>query len=195
MNYHAMFESRDLRLTTIDLEKDPAVVAHWSEDLRLARRLRNEQPLRPLTDSEARKALDEWVKEVERANRCYFYALRPTGDERLVGYLRISEVLWVHGAATFELVIGSPEDWAAYAAEGLRLGLHYAFDELNLFRVAARVDEHDELSRELYTVAQFYLEVRQRQAVYYQGRYWDSLLYGMLRPEWFMAHQQMGVAL
>ena len=46
----------------------------------------------------------------------------------------------------------------------------------------------------LYSSANFYLEVRQRQAVYHQGRYWDLLHYGLLRPEWAVYFQQLGVA-
>jgi RimJ/RimL family protein N-acetyltransferase len=103
--------------------------------------------------------------------------------------------MWVHGAAQFDLVIGDPTDWEQFAPDALRLGLHYAFDEMNLFRVSVEVQEHHELSRALYTSAQFFLEVRQRQAVFHLGRYWDLLLFGMLRPEWTIYHrQQLGVA-
>ena len=53
MNHRPLFEGRKLRLTPIDLEKDSAVVAQWTTDLVLARRLRSEQPVRPLAVFEA----------------------------------------------------------------------------------------------------------------------------------------------
>ncbi|MBI4928090.1 MAG: hypothetical protein HY835_10015 [Anaerolineae bacterium] len=55
---------------------------------------------------------------------------------------------------------------------------------MNLFRVTVPVDELDDMSLSLYTAANFYLEVRQRQALFENGRYFDRLMFGMLRPEW-----------
>jgi RimJ/RimL family protein N-acetyltransferase len=188
-----MFNSQSLRLTPVDLEKDPQVVAGWTENLSIAGRLRIEPPLRPLATFEVRKLFEAWNKELEDSNRAYFFALRSTSDDRLVGYLRINEIMWLHGAALFDMVIGQQADWEYLAHEALTLGLQFAFDELNLFRVAARVAEHDQLSCTLYQNAQFSLEVRQRQGVFYQGRYWDKLQFGLLRPEWAVFHQHVEV--
>ncbi len=193
MNYRPLFEDRDLRLASIDLEKDPKVIAGWTSDLTVARRLRSDEPVRPLAAHEVRKVLDEWVKEREKHDT-YVFALRPRESDDLVGYYRIDSLTWVHGSASFELVIGKADDWAAYATAALELGLQFAFDELNMFRVKVRVEEFDARARSLYESANFYLEVRQRQALYEQGRYWDVLHYGMLRPEYSVYHQQMGVA-
>jgi RimJ/RimL family protein N-acetyltransferase len=194
MNHRPLFEGRKLQLTPIDLEKDPAVVAQWTTDLILARRLRSEQPVRPLAVFEVRKVLDNWIKERERSKNAFLYALRPLDDDSLIGMIRISSVMWVHGAADLDLMIGSADYWAAYAQDALSLGLQYAFDELNLFRIRVWVEENDVPACALYSSANFYLEVRQRQAVYHQGRYWDMLHYGLLRPEWAVYFQQLGVA-
>ena len=194
MNQGPILDSQRLRLTSIDIQADPAVIANSSNYLEIARRLRNQQPLRPLSEYEARKVLEEWLKVPEHSHRAYVFALRPQESERLVGYFHISQIMWVHGAARFDLVIGDLADWSTYAEEALQLGLNYAFDELNMFRVTVQVEEHNELSRSLYSAAQFYLEVRQRQAVFHAGRYWDRLFFGMLRPEWAMYQsQQVGV--
>ena len=195
MNHSPVFDSQLLRLTPMDISRDPPVLARWSVDLEVARRLRSQQPVRPLAEFEAKKVLEEWLKEIERSNRVFMFALRPQGDDRLAGYIRITQVMWVHGAAQFDLVIGDPEDWARYAGEALSLGLRYAFDEMNLFRITVQVEEHNQICQALYRAAQFFLEVRQRQAVYHDGRYWDRLMFGMLRPEWTVyQNQQLGVA-
>jgi len=194
MNHRPLFEGRKLRLTPIDLEKDSPIVAQWTTDLVLARRLRSEQPVRPLAVFEVRKVLDNWIKEHERSKNAFLYALRPLEDDSLIGMIRISSVMWVHGAAVLDLMIGSTDSWDAYAQDALNLGLQYAFDELNLFRIQVQVEENDVPGCELYSSANFYLEVRQRQAVYHQGRYWDRLHYGLLRPEWAVYSQQLGVA-
>jgi RimJ/RimL family protein N-acetyltransferase len=143
---------------------------------------------------EVKKVFEGWMKEVEQPNRAYLFAIRQKQNSGLIGFLRIAEILWVHGAAHFDLVLGNPEDRAEFAREALQLGLLYAFEELNLFRVTAVIEEHEEISKALYTQAKFYLEVRQRQAVFHEGRYWDRLNFGMLRPEWMAYQQELGVA-
>ncbi len=195
MNNHFIFESRELRLTPLNIEQDAPVLAQWSRNLEIARRLRSDPFVQPLSVSEARRVFEAWLKEVEASNRNTLFALRPQEDERLVGFLRITGILWLHGTANFELLLGSEEDRMRYADEALVLGLNYAFEELHLFRVSAQVPEYDTAGRALYDRARFTLEVRQRQAVFHEGRTWDRLQFGMLRPEWEAFYQREGVAL
>ncbi len=195
MNVAPVFDSRQIRLTPLIVNQDAPLLASWTRQLDVARRFRSQSPLRSLSEFEVRQVLEEWLKESQQPNHSYLFAVRPLAEERLVGYIRISQLMWVHGVAQFDLVIGDPADWVLFADAALRLGLKYAFDEMNLFRVSVEVEEHHELSRELYTAAQFSLEVRQRQAIFHQGRYWDRLMFGLLRPEWiFFQRQQQGVA-
>ena len=72
MNHRPLFEGRQLRLTPIDLDTDPAVWRNWTADLELASRLRSQQPIRPLAEFEARKVLEDWLKDSERSNRSSF---------------------------------------------------------------------------------------------------------------------------
>ena len=61
---------------------------------------------------------------------------------------------------------------------------------MNLFRVTVRIPEDDTAAAGLLREAQFYLEVRQRQAIFRDGRYLDRLSFGMLRPEWEVFRSQ-----
>jgi RimJ/RimL family protein N-acetyltransferase len=194
MLYRELFEGQAIRLTPIDFEKDMSIVAEWTDQPEIARRMNFSQPTRPMSELQVKKVFEGWLKEAEQPNRAYVFAIRQKPVDRLIGYLRIAEILWVHGAAHFELVLGDPEDREEYSREALHLGLGYAFEELNLFRVTAVVEEHEATNTALYTRSKFYLEVRQRQAVFFDGRYWDRLNFGMLRPEWAAYQQELGVA-
>jgi hypothetical protein len=48
------------------------------------------------------------------------------------------------------------------------------------------IAEHNRLANDLFEQSRFTLEVRQRQAVYWDRRTWDKLYFGLLRPEWKM---------
>jgi RimJ/RimL family protein N-acetyltransferase len=183
-----LFESNTLRLTPIDLEKDSQVIASWTYDLEIARRLR-EEPARPMPAFEVKKVYEQWQKEAEE-NRQFLFAIRNNNSsdeaDNIIGVFRITYIAWVHGAAFLDLILGDPQHWLDHAQEALELALTYTFEELGLFRVTAVVAEHDQAANDLYEQARFTLEVRQRQSLYWNKRTWDKLFFGLLRPEWKM---------
>jgi RimJ/RimL family protein N-acetyltransferase len=183
MNDTPLYEGRTIRLTPIDIEKDAPVIADWSYTPQVVSQIR-EGTANPMTLYEVGKVLETWRKAAEEGGHTFFFALRPSQEERLVGFLRLVNIQWVHGAGLFSLVIGDEHDWKTSAHEALGLALNYAFDELNLFRVTVRIPEDDYLAVNLFRRAQFFLEVRQRQAIFRDGHYIDRLSFGMLRPEW-----------
>lgn len=193
MKYIPLFESIHLRLTPIHLDKDVQAIASWTNDLEIAARMREDQPARPMAVFEIKKLYERWQKETDVSNRQFLFAirLREVGEEneQIIGMLRITHIEWVHGAAYLDLFFDNEHHWNAYAREALDLALRYAFDELSLFRVTAVIAEHNRLASDLFEQARFTLEVRQRQAVYWDQRTWDKLYFGLLRPEWQMQQQ------
>jgi RimJ/RimL family protein N-acetyltransferase len=84
-----------------------------------------------------------------------------------------------------ELGIGDPNDRRhGFGSEALRLILRYAFAELNLYRLSVMVPEYNPPALSLFTKAGFVEEVRRREALQRDGRYWDALHLGLLREEW-----------
>ena len=191
MKFQPLFESQHLRLTSIDAEKDSQAMAAWTYDLDTAARLREDQPARPMAAIEIKKITERWQKESEDTNRQFLFAIRMratqnTDNDEIIGVVRIKHIEWVHSAAYLDLIISDHQYWQAYAQEALDLALRYAFDELGLFRITAVIAEHNELANDLFEQANFTLEVRQREAVYWNKRAWDKLFYGLLRAEWKM---------
>ncbi len=191
MRHLPLFESEHLRLTPIDPEKDSQAIASWTYELETAARLREEQPARPMAAFEVKKLYERWQKDADDTNRQFLFAIRlrseqQDGQGEIIGVLRIKNIEWVHGAAFLDLILGEPRHWESYAREALELALRYSFDELSLFRVTAVIAEYNRPANELFEQANFTLEVRQRQAVYFDKRNWDKLYFGLLRPEWKM---------
>lgn len=206
MKHKPLFESQHLRLTPIDPEKDAQAVASWTYELEIAARLREEQPARPMATFEVKKLYERWQKDADETNRQFLFAIRLRSDcavpasaeaagaqtasadtsDEIIGVVRIKHIEWVHGAAFLDLILGEPANWQCFAREALDLALRYAFDELSLFRVTAVIAEHNQPANALFEQANFTLEVRQRQAVYWNKRTWDKLYFGLLRPEWKM---------
>ena len=190
MHYRPLFESQHLRLASLDLEKDAPVIASWTNELDVAAHLREDQPARPMAPFEVKKLYERWQKESDDTQRQYLFAIHlleqaaEAGQDPIIGVLRIKWIEYVHGASYLDLILANPQDWEDYANEALDLALRYAFDELNLFRVTAVVPGHDQRASRLFEQANFTLEVRQREAIYWNQRSWDKLFFGILRPEW-----------
>jgi RimJ/RimL family protein N-acetyltransferase len=197
MKHIPLFESTHLQLTPIHPDKDSQSIAAWTYDLDTAARMRDDQPVRPMAAFEVKKLYERWQKDAEESNRLFLFAIRMRGDQSegcrencddIIGVMRITQIEWVHGAAYLDLILGDEKHWEAFAREALDLALRYAFNEMSLFRVTAVIAEHNRPASDLFQQAQFTLEVRQRQAVYWDRRTWDKLYFGLLRPEWKMQH-------
>ncbi len=68
-----------------------------------------------------------------------------------------------------------------YGKAILRKAIDFAFSNLNLFRITAEVYEYNEKSIRLLESLGFELEGRLRKAKYYNGRYWEILVFGKLK--------------
>lgn len=185
-----LFESDRLRLTPPDPEKDAEIEARWTHDADYLRLL-SPEPARPVSPTHLKKRYEEQAKEKDQ--RRFAFAIRLKPDDRLIGFARLENIEWNNGAARLVLGLGAADDRRqGYGREALQLLLRYAFHELNLHRLAAETAEYNPGAVRWLEQAGFQLEVRQRQCLYRDGRRWDALWYGLLRPEWEMGLKVQG---
>lgn len=71
-----------------------------------------------------------------------------------------------------------------YGSEAIRWALDYAFRRANMHKVRIRAFEWNEGAVRLYAKLGFVLEGRDRESLWHDGRYWDSVDYGMVEGEW-----------
>lgn len=78
-----------------------------------------------------------------------------------------------------------PREWNnGYASEAAAAMLKFAFEQLRLHRVAARVIANNGNSIRLLEKLGMRQEGRLREEEFFKGRYWDVLVYGLLKDEW-----------
>lgn len=179
----SLFEAGDIRLAEFDHEKDPAVESRWTHDAAYMRLIEH-GPVRPLSPAAVKKAYTETDKQVDE-HHLYHFAVRARADDRLIGFAQVRWVEWASGNGYVRLGLGDPADRRrGYGAQTLGLLLRFAFAELNLFRLSALIQEYNQPALGLFRKFGFVEEVRRRQALPRDGRAWDLLSYGLLRPEW-----------
>ena len=179
-----LFEGRDIRFGPIDHEKDPEIEAKWTHDSDFMR-LYEIDPARPMSAAMVKKKYEKLEKEIEESKNIYYFAIRAREDDRLIGKAVINRIEWSNGNGWIELGIGSAVDCRrGYGTQAVQMLLRFAFAELNLFRVTARVQEYNEAMIALLKKFGFVEEVRRRQALDRDGRRWDLLVFGLLNEEW-----------
>ncbi|HEX2171041.1 MAG TPA: GNAT family protein [Dehalococcoidia bacterium] len=78
-----------------------------------------------------------------------------------------------------------PRQWGrGYATEAMRAMLRFGFEELGLHRVWAWCIAENTASARALERLGLLCEGRQREQEWFKGRWWDTLLYGILEGEW-----------
>jgi RimJ/RimL family protein N-acetyltransferase len=106
-------------------------------------------------------------------------------NDRLVGGTGFHKIDARNRHASFGITIGAKDLWSkGLGSEATRLMVGYAFGTLNLNRVWLEVYEYNPRAVRVYEKIGFRVEGRLRQDTFRDGRYWDTLLMGILRDEW-----------
>ena len=179
-----LFEGKDIRFGPIDHEKDPEIESKWTHDSDFMR-LMEINPARPMSAAIIKKQYEKLEKQIDENKNLYHFAIRAREDDRLIGKADVQWIEWTNGNGWIQLGIGSVEDRRkGYGTQTLNMLIRFAFAELNLFRVSARIPEYNEAALALFKRFGFVEEVRRRQALDRDGRRWDLLVFGLLSSDW-----------
>ena len=179
-----LFEGSDIRFGPIDYEKDPEIESKWTHDSAFMR-MYEINPARPMSAAIVKKQYEKLEKQVEEDKNLYHFMIRAKEDDRLIGKAAIQWIEWTNGNAWVHLGIGSAQDQRkGYGSQALSMLVRFAFAELNLFRLSARVPEYNQEAISLFSKFSFVEEVRRRQALDRDGRRWDLIVFGLLNSEW-----------
>lgn len=130
---------------------------------------------RPLNSSQLEKMLLDWNDGIE--NFCF--AVR-TADET-IGLINIDGLDWPNSHAEVGIALASPAARGkGYALEALMLLVDFAFKELGLNRLWARIIADNEASQRLFAKAGFVHEGIMRRHVLRGGCFRDMHIYGII---------------
>lgn len=114
-----------------------------------------------------------------------FLAIVLKEEDRHIGNIKLGPIQWIHRLADIGLLIGEKDCWGkGYATEAIQLVSHYAFNVLNLHKVAAGCYGPNEGSARAFRKAGFVVEGVRKEQFYANGSYVDDILLGLIRPDW-----------
>ena len=137
------------------------------------------------TPEDAQRFVQLFVdQQHEQPRRKFQLAIVLQDTQRLIGNCGIRKA----AAAAHEADIGyelAPDEWGhGYATEAARAIVHFGFTELKLHRITAWCVADNAASARVLEKLGLMLEGRLREKEYFKDRWWDTLLYAILKDEW-----------
>jgi len=181
----SLFNAATICLTALDAKEDAPTVAAWTQDGCYIP-LSDTVPPHPMSVAQAKKMLDELLKEADDKRNTFWFGIRTLDESELLGLTGLGWVDWSNGAAYMELNMKELAEYGRPSTkEALVLMQRYVFHELQMHRLSLTVLAYNEgLIAGLQKMG-FAEEVRHREAVYRFGQRWDSVHFGMLAADWW----------
>lgn len=174
-----LWRGERVRLTAVTPADLPVMTKWWADADFL--RLYDSVPAYPQTEAQLQKR----VQDGQKGEQTFLFGIRPINGDNLLGLLEFDGVMWTHGTAFVSIAIGDEENRRqGYGREAMKLGLLYAFHELNLHRICLTVFSYNEPAARLYESLGFVREGVYREHLYRDGQRYDMILFGLLQREW-----------
>lgn len=165
------------------LDDDIPQLARWLSDPAL-QRLVNPGPITPMTAQDLLSP-ESWLSRDRNNPDSTIFAVRTREDDLFLGVVALSHVNAQARHAEFGINIAHPEyQGKGYGTEATELILGYGFLQLNLNRIWLRVFDYNQRAIKVYENVGFVHEGRERELIYRDGQYHDSITMGILRREW-----------
>jgi RimJ/RimL family protein N-acetyltransferase len=126
-----------------------------------------------------------FLENVYKSEHEVTFGIAVKETDALIGGTGLSQIDFKNCHASFGIFIGEKSEWGkGYGTEATALVTGYAFETLNMHRVWLHVYEYNERGIRAYERVGFQREGLLRQDRYHEGRYWDTIVMGILREEW-----------
>lgn len=131
------------------------------------------------------QAQRNYFEKIQKSNEDVVFAIVDEASNRHVGNVGLHGIDWIHRSAVLGIVIGEKEflgrGWGRVAWKTVT---DYAFNVINLHKVAATFFDGNERSLKCALAAGYEVEGRQKEQMYKNGRYVDLVWLGITRDQW-----------
>ena len=179
MSKKSSLSGEELYLDSIE-EQDSEILLSWLQNENTLRLL-NSVPASPWTV----ETIGEWIKRVNGSKNDCLFGIRAMPDGEMIGYLEIDGIRWEDHTCGMSYLIGDEGlRGMGLGYQAVKIGLDYAFFELDMYRVQITIFENNPVSIKLAQKLNFVKEGTFREHIARDGRRYDMYLHGLLRKEW-----------
>lgn len=147
-------------------------------------RMTGSRALVGLGPAETERRIAEWLAtRVDHADRADWAIVR-AADNDFVGEIVLFQLDAPNAAVTLRIALAGPRVFdRGYGTEAIRLALDYAFDVVGLHRVGLDVFDFNHRAQRAYAKCGFVIEGRQRDTLWWDGEWHDSILMSVVATD------------
>jgi UDP-4-amino-4,6-dideoxy-N-acetyl-beta-L-altrosamine N-acetyltransferase len=158
--------------------EDAAIILPWVNDPEVTRHLLLHRPINL-------RAEEDYIDRLYQSEQDVYLGIAIRKDDRLIGGCALHRIDAKNRSTSFGIFLGDKDSWGrGHGTEATRLLVGYAFETLNLNRVWLHVFEDNAGAIRCYEKVGFQREGLLRQDYFRAGRYWNTVVMGILREEW-----------
>ncbi|MGG4550668.1 GNAT family N-acetyltransferase [Paenibacillus humicus] len=143
---------------------------------------------RKLTGTQKHYTQDQIARYIEgkaQDSSSVLLVIAAVSDDTPIGDIAIQDIDTINRNANIRIAIpDSSNQGKGYGTEAIRLMLDYGFGILNLHRIELNVFSYNEHAMQVYEGIGFKKEGVQREALFYNHQYYDSILMSILEDEY-----------
>lgn len=126
-----------------------------------------------------------WFESLQKDNLNLRFAIE-TKEDGIIGISSVMQIDWKNNHAWHGIVIG-PKDirGKGYGIDTVMTTMRYAFDELHMERLDGSMIEYNIISQSMYKRLGWKEEGRKKRYYYRKGKYWDQVLVGITREDYY----------
>lgn len=136
-----------------------------------------------------------YESQILKDQKTVMFSIIELSSQRLLGSCGLCYIDWVNCNAEFSLFIGANSLYIdnIFAPEAALIMISYAFQELGMHRIWSEIYEFDKQKKLLFEILGFSLDGQHRQTHWTEGKWHDSLFYGLLEDEFSSKNRKITI--
>ncbi len=172
-----MLKGKLVNLRAVE-KKDLEEIMKWVNDREVTKYL--SAFLYPVSRAEEEKFLERAMSHNDTEKNL----VMETKEGDYIGQISLHKIDWKNRNAELGIVIGNKEYWGkGYGTDAIKILLNHAFNQMNLYKVYLRVFDYNQRAIRCYEKCGFKEEGRVSKGQFYDGKYYDIILMGILKDE------------
>ena len=139
----------------------------------------------PYTEEECRQDLNWHIAHQQDPQRRFYYlAMELVAEKRVIGFCGLKFKEGSHQEAELSYAMNRDYWGQGYMSEAVEALVDFAFRELAVHRVSGRCCPENISSARVMEKIGMKQEGHLRENLHFKGRWWDTLIFGILNHEW-----------
>ena len=128
----------------------------------------------------------KWFDNLSATNQNYSFAIETTDDNKYIGGCGINRLDWKNSVAEVGIFIGNKAYWGkGYGTDAMKILVTFIFEQMNINKIKLHVFSFNTRAIKSYEKVGFKKEGTLRKEIFRDGNYFDDIVMGMLKEEYF----------